>query len=101
MGKYYTQDHFALHLVKLYLTMEFVKVSVCQFVPPLNFSLAETECIDAYIFKLLGEGVIANTSREHNDCDSVIFMRSKKDDKYRMILNLEKFNEFLKFKYCK
>ena len=40
--------------------MEFAEVPMYQFVPPMNFSLVETEIIDAEISKLLSEGVIAN-----------------------------------------
>ena len=47
--------------------MEFAEVPVCQFVPPLNFSPAETEIIDAEISKLLSKGVIINTTRESKD----------------------------------
>ena len=68
--------------------MEFAEVSVCQFVPPLNFSPVETEVIDAEIFKLLSKVVIVNTTREPNDYVSIIFTRTEKDGRYRMILNL-------------
>ena len=68
--------------------MEFAEVSVCQFVPPLNFSPVETEVIDAEIFKLLSKVVIVNTTRESNDYVSIIFTRTEKDGRYRMILNL-------------
>ena len=47
--------------------MEFAEVPVCQFVPPLNFSPAETEIIDVEISKLLSKGVIINTTRESKD----------------------------------
>ena len=94
-----TQDQFVLNIVQFGLTMELAKVSVCQFVPPLNFSPVETEIIDAEISKLFSKGVIVNTNREPNDYVSRIFTRTKKDGNYRMILNL--FNEFLKFKHCK
>ena len=40
------------------LAMESVEVPVCQFVPLLNFSLAETEIIDVEIVKLFSKGVI-------------------------------------------
>ena len=53
-----TQDQFVLHMVKFGLTMEFAKVPVCQFVPPLNFLPAGTELIDAEISKLLRKGFI-------------------------------------------
>ena len=81
--------------------MEFDEVPVCQFVSSLNFSPAENEVIDAEISKLLSKGVIVNTTREPNDYVSGIFARTKKDDNYRMVLNLKTFNEFLKFKHCK
>ena len=81
--------------------MEFVEVTLCRFVPPLNFSPAETEIIDAGIFKLLSKSVIVNTTRQPNDYVSSIFRRTKKDVSYRLILNLKTFNEFLKFKHCK
>ena len=81
--------------------MEFAKVPVCQFVPPLNFSSVETEIIDAEKSKLLSTCVIVNTTREPNDYVSRIFPRIKKDGNYRIILNLKMFNEFLKFKHCK
>ena len=44
-----TPDQYVLYIVKFGLTMKFAKVSVCQFVPPWNFSPAETEIIDAEI----------------------------------------------------
>ena len=64
-----TQDQFVLNIVKSGLTMEFVEVPVCQFVPPLNFSPVETEIIHAEISKLLSKSVIVNTTREPNDYD--------------------------------
>ena len=96
-----TQDQFVLNIVKFGLTMEFAKVPLCQFVPPLNSSPGETEIIDAEISKLLSKGVIVNTTREPNDYVSSIFTRTKKNGSYRMILNLKTFNEFFKFKHCK
>ena len=83
-----TQDQFVLNIIKFGLTMEFAEVSVCQFVPPLNFSPVETEVIDAEIFKLLSKVVIVNTTRESSDYVSIIFTRTEKDGRYRMILNL-------------
>ena len=48
-----------------------------------------------------GKGVIVNTTRALNDYVSNIFTRTKKDGSYRMILNLQTFNEFPKFKFSK
>ena len=96
-----TQDHFVLNIVKFGLTMEFAEVTLCRFVPPLNFSPGETEIIDAEIFKLLSKSVIVNTTRQPNDYVSSIFRRTKKAGSYRLILNLKTFNEILKFKHWK
>ena len=61
----------------------------------------EAGIIDAEISKLLSKGLIVNTTREANDYVSGMFTRNKKDGNYIMILNLKRFNEFLKFKHCK
>ena len=47
--------------------MESAEVSPCQVLPPLDFSPAVTEIIDAEISKLLSKCVIVNTTREPND----------------------------------
>ena len=91
--------------MKCDLTIEFAEVLVCQYVPPLNFSLSlslsETKIIDAEISKHLSKDVIVNTTREPNYYVSGVFTMTKKDVDYRMILNLKRFNEFLKCKHCK
>ena len=97
----FTQDHFVLHIVKLDLAIKFAEVSVCQCVPPLNFSPSKTKLIDAEISKLPIQDVIGNTTRETNDYISGVLIRTKKDGDYRVILNLKRFNKFLKFKHCK
>ena len=97
MGKYYTRS-VCCKYSQVWFNNE---VPLCQLVPPLNFSLVETEIIDVEISKLLSKGVIVNTTREPNDYVSSIFTRTKKDGRYRMILNLKTFNKFLKFKHCK
>ena len=91
------QDQFALYILKFGSTMKFAEVPVCQFVPSWNFSPAETEIIDAGIFKLLSNGVIVNTP----DHVSGTFLRARKNGNYRIILNLKTFNGFLKLKHCK
>ena len=96
-----TQDQFVFNIVKFGLTMEFAKLSVCHFVPSMNFSPVETEVIDAEICKLVSKSVTVNTTRKSNNYVSRIFTKTKKDGNYRMILNLKTFDEFLKFKHCK
>lgn len=70
--------------------MEYAEVTVCQFVPSLNFGPVETKIFDAEISKLFNVGVFVNTTREPNNYVSGIFTRSKKDGKYGMIPNLRK-----------
>ena len=86
MGKYYTRP------VCFKCSQVWFNNGICRSisvsVPPLNFSPVETEVIDAEIFRLLSKGVIVNTIRESNDYVSIIFNRTEKDGRYRMILNL-------------
>ena len=72
------QDQFVLNIVKFGLTMEFVEVPLCHFVPPLNFSPGKTGIIDAEISKLFSKEVIVNTTTETNDYVSSIFTRTTK-----------------------
>ena len=61
----------------------------------------DSDIIQAEIGKLLSKGVIIPTEREDDDFVSNIFTRKKRDDTYRMILNLKKFNDFLLVPHCK
>ena len=61
----------------------------------------DSDIIQAEICKLLSKGVIIPTEREDDDFVSNIFTRKKRDDTYRMILNLKKFNDFLLVPHCK
>ena len=92
-----TQVQFVLHIVKFGLTTKFAEVPMYQFVPPQNFSPAETDIFDAEIYKLLSKDVIVNTP----DHASGSFSRNKKSGNYRIILKLKTFNGFLKFKHSK
>ena len=72
MGKNYTIPVCFTYIVKFGLTMGFAEVPVCQFV---NFSPAETEIIDAEIFKLLSKCFIVNTTKKPNDSVPRKFLR--------------------------
>ena len=100
MGKYYTRS-VCFKYIQVWFNNGVCRSTLCHFVPHLDFSPGQTEIIDAEISKLLSKGVTVNTTREPNNYVSTIFMRTKKDGSYRMILNLKTFNEFLKFKHCK
>ena len=90
-----TQDQFVLNIVQFGLTMEFAKIPVCQFVPPLNFSLMKKLLMQKFANLSVKVYNILNTTREPKDYVSSIFTKTKKDGSYRMILNLKTFTEFL------
>ena len=97
-----TADKYILEVIAKGVPMDFLEKPNCKFNRhSLNFSNLESEVIKSEIIKLLGKGVIIPVSREPDDFVSGIFTRPKKDGSYRMILNLKKFNEFLKLKHCK
>ena len=52
MSKYYTRS-VCFKYSKVWFKNGICRSTVCQFVPPLNFSPVETEIIDAEISKLL------------------------------------------------
>ena len=66
-----------------------------------TFSTAESEAIDLEVQKLLQKGVISKTPHEPGEFISQIFIRPKKDGTYRLILNLKKLNQFVKYHHFK
>ena len=68
--------------------MVFLTAPVCDFYPHKMHSKQDSDIIQAEICKLLSKGVIIPTEREDDDSVSKIFTRKKRDDTYRMILNL-------------
>ena len=75
------------------VTMKFEETAIWQFAPSLNFSDTDTELINAEIPKVIHKNVFLHTVRKPNDYISGIFIRIKRDGSYRMIINLERFNE--------
>ena len=63
--------------------------------PCIPFMPQETEAIDHQVAELLRKHAITPTVREPRDFVSNIFVVPKKDNKFRMILNLKKFNSFV------
>ena len=94
MGKI-TTDSYILDSVKNGIKMVFLTAPVCDFYPHKMQPKQDSDIIQAEICKLLSKGVIIPTEREDDDFVSNIFTRKKRDDTYRMILNLKKFNDFL------
>ena len=83
------------------IKMVFLTAPVCNFYPHKMYSKQDSDIIQAEICKLLRKGVIILTEREDDDFVSNIFTRKKRDDTYRMILNLKTFNDFLLVPHCK
>ena len=93
MGKI-TTDSYILDTVKNGVKMVFLTVPVCDFCPHKIHPKQDSDIIQAEICKLLNKGVIIPTERKDDDFVSNIFTRKKRDDTYKMILNLKKFNDF-------
>ena len=62
---------------------------------PLPFSELECDIIDKEIETMLDKGVIEFSEHETGEFLSNIFLRPKKDGRFRVILNLRHFNEFV------
>ena len=102
-GKYHqrwaslTSDHEILNIVRG-KSLEFSDIPRQLRLPRvLPFRDKEAQVIDGEIEKLLQMGVLIQCAREKGDFLSNIFIRPKQDGKYRMILNLKPFNQYLQF----
>ena len=67
----------------------------------IKFNDEECEIINSEIDKLLQKEVVTLCDRESGDYISTVFIRPKKDNTFRMILNLKKFNEHLTYHHFK
>ena len=92
-----------MDIVKFGLKLEFKNGTVpTQFqYPKCKFNQEEHIAIRIEIDKLLNKQVIAPCVKEPGDFISPIFTRPKKDGSKRMILNLKKFNENIKYQHFK
>ena len=97
-----TSDTNILNLVRGY-ALEFNRYPNQNKIPkPINFSEAECKVIDEEIELLLKKKVIEIV--QDNDDDefiSNIFVRPKKNGKFRVILNLKQVNEFIEYHHFK
>lgn len=72
------------------------------FIPnEIKFSVRESEVIEAELIKLLKKQVIEVTDHGPTDFISNIFIRSKRNGGYRVILNLSKLNESVTYRHFK
>lgn len=82
--------------------LEMIDIPVQKFRPPdINMSEKEKLIVDEEITKLIEKGVIEKTNHCDGEFVSNIFLRKKKDNSYRMILNLKKFNKNLEYHHFK
>ena len=67
----------------------------------INFSEDESKIIEDELLVMLEKGVIEKTLHEEGEFVSNIFLRPKKDGKFRVILNLKPFNQFVDTEHFK
>ena len=68
---------------------------------PISHNPDERKIINIELDKLLSKGVIEETTHPEGEFLSSIFVRQKKDDSYRMILNLKDLNDNIETKHFK
>ena len=66
-----------------------------------QFNATEMAAIDSEINKLLAKGVIVESTQESEQFVSPIFLRPKKDGKFRLICNLRGLNKFIQYHHFK
>ena len=96
-----TQDKNILQIVKgCKIDLESNPYQICK-PTPINFSEEEKIIIDNEIDIMLDKKVIVETQHELGEFMSNISLRPKKDGRFRVILNLKKFNNFVRYKHFK
>lgn len=68
---------------------------------PIKFSNSEKVAIDLEIAKFIEKGIICEVNHTQNEFISNIFTRKKSDGSLRVILNLNKLNEFVVYRHFK
>ena len=84
-----TSDEYILEIVKHGLKLEFLSAVPNREPSRITYNTKENGIISQKISK---KKVIVQTIAEKGDFSSSIFLRVKKDESYRMILNLKKLN---------
>ena len=97
-----TNDRSILRTIKYGIRIEFDKLPKQTFIPrPYNFNEVENSAIIDEIQSLLKKGVIKQVDSCEGEYISNIFVRPKKDGRYRMILNLKDLNESVCYHHFK
>lgn len=96
-----TSDKWILDMVRG-IKIPFEEVPTQNYVPrPIQFSYGERDLIQIEIDRLLSECVIKETVCDAGGYISNIFIRKKKDNAVRLILNLKKLNAHIESKHFK
>lgn len=100
--KLITSDQTILSFVSGY-SIEFDSNPFQTFIPvPIKFNESETETIDNEISDLFKKGIIEHATSDNDDeYISNIFLRPKKNGKFRVILNLKHLNNFIEYHHFK
>ena len=67
----------------------------------IQFNKEEHSIVEKEVMELLRKGVIEESHHEHGEFISNVFLRKKKNGKYRMILNLKEFNKNIEYHHFK
>ena len=82
--------------------IDFTELPIQEKTPPSHqFSKEQTKAIDSEVTELLNKGVIKKTAHSKNEYVSPVFVRPKKDNKWRMILNLKQLNKNVEYHHFK
>lgn len=93
--------HFIESFVSGY-SIEFDSNPFQTFIPvPIKFNESETETIDNEISDLFKKGIIEHATSDNDEYISNIFLRPKKNGKFRVILNLKHLNNFIEYHHFK
>ena len=96
-----TSDKYILDIVKHGLKLEFLSEAPHKEPFQVTYNSKKNNFISQEINKLLKKKVIVQTTAEKGDFFSSVFLRVKKDESYRMILNLKKLNKYTDSKHFK
>ena len=97
-----TSDSIILDAIQYY-HIEFISQVAKQVIEPrqINCSTTDREIIGQEISKLLLKGVIEIAHNPDSGFVSNVFVKLKKDGSYRMILNLQRLNDFVAYQHFK
>ncbi len=81
--------------------LEFLTTPTQQEAVHANYNHGMTDIIESEVQSLLKKGVLAECDNSQDTFRSPIFLREKKDGKFRLILNLKHLNEFIAYHHFK